>query len=64
MSYPGRRLPQRLNRLIALAAVGLLLSACGGLGYYAHVAHGQGELLFNQRAVERVIPTLVARAAA
>jgi predicted aminopeptidase len=55
MSYPGRRLPQRLNRLIALAAVGLLLSACGGLGYYAHVAHGQGELLFNQRAVERVI---------
>ena len=36
-------------------AVGLSLSACGGLRYYAHVAHGQGELLFNQRAVARVI---------
>lgn len=55
MSYPPRRLPQRFNRLIVLMAVGLLLSACGGLRYYAHVAHGQGELLLNQRAVSRVI---------
>ncbi|WNL48271.1 aminopeptidase [Dyella sp. BiH032] len=35
--------------------MGLSLSACGGLRYYAHVAHGQSELLFNQRAVARVI---------
>ena len=55
MSDSGKRLPQRFNRLIVLAAVGLLLSACGGLRYYAHVARGQGELLLNQRAVERVI---------
>lgn len=55
MGYPGRTAPLRLNRLIALAAVGLLLSACGGLRYYAHVAHGQGELLLRQRAVSRVL---------
>ncbi len=36
-------------------AVGLSLSACGGLRYYAHVAHGQGQLLLGQRAVSRVI---------
>jgi predicted aminopeptidase len=55
MSYPGKRLPQRFNRLIVLVAVGLLLSACGGLRYYAHVAHGQSQLLLNQRPVGRVI---------
>jgi len=55
MSYPGTKLPQRLNRLIVLVAVGLLLSACGGLRYYAHVAHGQGELLLSQRPVQKVI---------
>ena len=36
-------------------AVGLSLSACGGLGYYAHVARGQGQLLLNQRPVAKVI---------
>lgn len=55
MGYPGTRPTRRLNRLIALVAVGLSLSACGGLGYYAHVARGQGELLLHQRAVSRVI---------
>ena len=51
MSSPPRPVPHRFNRLIVLVAVGLLLSACGGLRYYAHVAHGQSELLLNQRAV-------------
>ena len=55
MSSPPRPVPHRFNRLIVLVAVGLLLSACGGLRYYAHVAHGQSELLLNQRAVSRVI---------
>ncbi|MGO4701495.1 aminopeptidase [Dyella sp. 2RAB6] len=35
--------------------MGLLLSACGGLRYYAHVAHGQSQLLLHQRAVQQVI---------
>ncbi len=54
-------------RLIVIATVSLLLFACSSLGYYAHVAHGQSELVLHRRAVAKVIsdpatdPKLVAR---
>ncbi|TCI11420.1 aminopeptidase [Dyella soli] len=35
--------------------MGLVLSACSTVGYYAHVAHGQGELVLHRRAVDSVI---------
>ncbi|MFC5741723.1 aminopeptidase [Dyella tabacisoli] len=33
----------------------LLLFACSSLGYYAHVAHGQSELVLHRRSVAKVI---------
>ena len=38
-----------------MAAVGLLLCACGSLRYYAQAAHGQGELIVHRRAVSTVL---------
>ncbi|WP_266171823.1 aminopeptidase [Dyella subtropica] len=55
MGRPNSMPPHWLPRLIALLAVGLLLSACASLRYYAHVAHGQGELVLRERAVTRVV---------
>lgn len=45
----------------------LLLSACANLRYYAHVTHGEGELLLHRRSIARVVrdpstsPALAAR---
>lgn len=47
--------------------MGLLLGACTSLGYYAHVAHGQSELLLHRRSIGAVLqdpstnPTLATR---
>lgn len=38
-----------------MAAVGLLLSACSTVNYYAHVAKGQGELIAHRRSVDKVL---------
>ncbi len=60
---PRRRIP----RLIAIAAMGLLLCACGSLRYYAQAVHGQGELVVHRRAVSKLLrdpatdPQLAAR---
>ncbi|WP_199100008.1 aminopeptidase [Dyella sp. ASV21] len=45
----------KLLRPIAVAAVGLLLSACSTVGYYAHVATGQGQLVAHRRDVATVV---------
>jgi len=39
---------------IALA-MGLMLSACSTVGYYAHVAAGQGDLVLHRRDVSKVV---------
>jgi len=41
--------------LIASLAVGSALSACSTMGYYAHVASGQGELVLHRRDVSSVV---------
>ena len=41
-------------RPIALA-MGLMLSGCNTVGYYAHVAEGQGELVLHRRDVAKVV---------
>ncbi|WP_114239484.1 aminopeptidase [Dyella sp. C9] len=38
-----------------MLAVGLVLSACSTMGYYGHVAAGQGQLLMHRRDVARVV---------
>ena len=40
---------------VAIIALALLLSACGSLRYYAHVAHGEGALLLHRRPVAQVL---------
>lgn len=45
----------RIPRLIVIAAVSLLLCACGSLRYYAQAAHGQGELIAHRRAVSKLV---------
>lgn len=35
--------------------MGLVLSACSSLRYYAHVAHGQGQLVFDRRPIAAVV---------
>ncbi|PWK91950.1 aminopeptidase [Fulvimonas soli] len=35
--------------------MGLLLSGCASLRYYAHVAHGQGELLLHRQRIDRLL---------
>lgn len=44
-----------LFRPIAIMALGLVLSACSTVSYYAHVAKGQGDLVFHRRDVASVI---------
>ncbi len=65
---PGFVPPRKcIPRLIAIAAMGLLLCACGGLRYYAQAVHGQGELIAHRRAVSELVhdpatdPQLAAR---
>ena len=65
---PGFASPRlRIPRLIAIAAMGLLLCACGSLRYYAQAAHGQGKLIVHRRAVSKLLrdpatdPQLAAR---
>ena len=47
--------------------MGLLLVGCRSLSYYAHVAHGQGQLLLERRSIDAVLkdpatdPTLAKR---
>lgn len=38
-----------------MLTVGLVLSACSTVNYYAHVAKGQGELVMNRREVSKVL---------
>ena len=38
-----------------MAALSLLSTACGGLRYYAHVAHGQATLLAERRPIDRIV---------
>ena len=40
---------------VAIIALALLLSACGSLRYYAHVAHGEGALLLHRRPIAKVL---------
>ena len=40
---------------IVLSTMGLVLSACSTVGYYAHVAQGQGELVLHRRDVAAVV---------
>ena len=42
-------------RPIAIMALGLMLCACSTVSYYAHVAKGQGDLVFHRRDVASVI---------
>jgi predicted aminopeptidase len=57
----------RFPRLIALAAMSLVLCACSSVRYYAQAAHGQGALLVHRRSVSAVMrdpgtdPKLAAR---
>lgn len=46
---------QHVLRPVALLAMGLVLSGCGSVGYYAHVAKGQGELIVHRRAIAKVL---------
>ena len=45
----------KILRPIAALAVGLALSACSTMGYYTHVATGQGELVMHRRDVASVV---------
>lgn len=68
-SVAALRVNMRTPRLIAIAAVGLVLSGCASLRYYAHVAHGQGELVLHRQPIARMLrdpatdPRLAARLA-
>jgi predicted aminopeptidase len=68
MTFPDPALPSHFSaRLVALIAMGLVLSACSSVHYYAHVTHGESELLLHRQAVSRVVadpatdPKLAAR---
>ncbi|WP_082190054.1 aminopeptidase [Frateuria defendens] len=47
--------PSPKLRWIALAAAALLLSACGSLRYYSHVARGQGALLLHRQRIDKLL---------
>lgn len=53
--------------LVAFGVMGLLLSACADLRYYAHVTHGESALLLHRRPIGKVLrdpstpPALAAR---
>ena len=42
-------------RLITFAVMGLLLSACGSLRYYAQAVHGQAELIVHRRPIDKLL---------
>src|SRR6185312_8146601 len=42
-------------RLMAFVAMGLLLSACSSIRYYAQAVHGQGELIVHRRAIGKLL---------
>jgi predicted aminopeptidase len=44
-----------MNRPIVALTMGLMLSACSTVDYYAHVAKGQSELVMNRRDVSSVL---------
>lgn len=44
-----------IPRLIALAAVGLLLCGCSSLRYYAQAARGQGSLIVHRRSIKAML---------
>jgi predicted aminopeptidase len=44
-----------MQRLIAMAAVGLFVSGCASARYYVHVAHGEARLLLERRPVGKVL---------
>jgi len=44
-----------LPRLIAFAAMSLVLCACGSIRYYAQAVHGQGELVFKRQPVRKLL---------
>jgi predicted aminopeptidase len=46
---------RHLPRVTALLSACLALSACASVKYYAHVAHGQSELLFDRRSISKVV---------
>ncbi len=46
---------RNLSRLIVLAAMSLLLCACGSIRYYAQAAHGQGELVLRRQPVRKLL---------
>ena len=41
--------------LVAFGVMGLLLSACADLRYYAHVTHGESALLLHRRPIGKVL---------
>lgn len=45
----------RLPGLIVIVTVGLLLSACSGLSYYAQAVRGQSELVFKRRSITTML---------
>jgi predicted aminopeptidase len=63
MSLPS---PWPWPRLLAVAAVSLVLGACAHVRYYAQAAHGQGQLVVHRRAVNAVVrdPTVAPQLAA
>ncbi|WP_430388985.1 aminopeptidase [Dyella sp. 20L07] len=48
-------LHKKTLRPIAALAMGLALSACSTVGYYSHVAAGQGALVMHRRDVAKVV---------
>ena len=46
---------RRILGPIVVLAVGSVLSACSTMGYYAHVAGGQGQLVLHRQAVAEVV---------
>jgi predicted aminopeptidase len=43
------------TRIACIAMIALLASACSTLGYYAHVAHGQAQLVMQRQAIDEVV---------
>lgn len=48
-------MPVAFFRLLALVAMGFLVSACGSLRYYAQAVHGQGELIIHRRPIDKLL---------
>jgi predicted aminopeptidase len=46
---------KHLHKVTALLSACLALSGCTSVRYYAHVAHGQSQLLFDRRLIDKVV---------